>query len=254
LWEAMMVVAYLAFAGWVAASRRAPSGERVERRIAEVAHELRTPLTHILGFSEMIERQIFGPLNEKYIEYAGLIRSSGVHLLALANDMLDLSRIDAGRYALNLEHFDVRTVVDEVVRLSSLSAAAKSIELVTASPDTVLLVHADRQALTRILINTVGNALKFTPEHGRVTVRLTSVGGMLVLDTIDTGPGIPQAERDRLGRAFERGAGSLGVEGAGLGLSLVRALAALHGGKLSFHEAPGGGALVRVTLPVLATE
>ena len=254
VWEAMMVVAYLAHAGWLAAAPPTPSGERVERRIAEVAHELRTPLTHILGFSEMIERQVFGPLNEKYVEYASLIRTSGAHLLALANDMLDLSRIDADRYPLAIERFDVKAVAREVVRLSSVSAAMKSIELAVDDPDTALMVRADRQALTRILFNTIGNGLKFTPEHGRVRLHAASLDGALVLDTIDNGPGIPRAERERLGAAYERGAGGLGVEGAGLGLSLVRALAVLHGGTLSFHDAPGGGALVRVTLPVLATE
>jgi signal transduction histidine kinase len=254
-WSQMMVVAYLAFAaGLIASAPRGVTRARVEQRIAEVAHELRTPLTHILGFSEMIERQIFGPLNEKYVEYAGLIRTSGAHLLSFANDMLDLSRIDAERYTLKLDHFDARAIVEEVVRLSSGAASAKSIALSSELPNEALTVSADRNALTRILINTVGNALKFTPEHGQVIVRATVDGGALVLDTIDNGPGISAAEKARLGSAYERGESGLGVEGAGLGLSLVRALAVLHGGTLSFHDAPDGGAIVRVKLPVRSTE
>ncbi|MFZ2029327.1 MAG: HAMP domain-containing sensor histidine kinase [Vitreimonas sp.] len=254
-WMQMMGVAYLALgAGLFASAPRGVARSRVEQRLAEVAHELRTPLTHILGFSEMIERQIFGPVNEKYVEYAGLIRESGAHLLSLANDMLDLSRIDADRYPLTLERFDARAVIEDVVRMSSGAASAKSIALSSELPEGALVVRADQAALRRVLINTVGNALKFTPEHGAVRVQAAFEGDALVLDTIDNGPGLSAAEKTRLGSAYERGESGLGVEGAGLGLSLVRALAALHRGNLSFHDAPGGGAIVRVRLPVRATE
>lgn len=223
----------------------------LQQRVAEVSHELRTPLNHILGFSEMIERQMFGELAERYIEYAGLIRRSGAHLLALVNDLLDLSRIEAGRYTLETEEFDARTVVADVVRLNIDAAGAKSIELGLITPEAPLMVRADANAIRRILINTVGNALKFTPQGGRVMVRLSNESGALVLETIDNGAGIPEAERARLGAPYERGAAGNKAEGTGLGLALVRALAALHGGALSFHDAPGGGALVRVALPVL---
>lgn len=254
-WTQMMAVAYLTFsAALIASAPRGVARAQVEQRLAEVAHELRTPLTHILGFSEMIERQVFGPAHEKYVEYAGLIRTSGTHLLDLSNDMLDMSRIEAGRYPLTGERFDARDVVTEVVTVSAASAQGKDIALVTTLPDQALQVLADRRALKRILINAVGNAIKFTPDGGRIEVRGLAQDGALVLETIDNGPGISAAEKARLGRAYERGASGLGVEGAGLGLSLVRALAALHGGRLSFDDAPGGGAVVRVTLPVLATE
>lgn len=224
----------------------------VSHSIAEVSHELRTPLTHILGFSEMIERQIFGPIGDRYVEYAGLIRSSGTHLLEMVNDLLDLSRIDAGRYDLKLEVFDARTLVEEIVRQFSLSAEKKSIALGMTTPEAPLKVRADERALKRILINTVGNAIKFTPEGGRVIVSAVSRSGAVEFDTIDNGPGIPESERARLGGAYERGASGESAEGTGLGLSLVQALAGLHGGSLHFEEAPGGGALVRVKLPILA--
>jgi cell cycle sensor histidine kinase DivJ len=223
----------------------------VGQRIAEVSHELRTPLTHILGFSEMIEREIFGPAGERYVEYAGLIRKSGNHLLSLVNDLLDLSRLEAGRYDLDAEDFDARSIVEEVVRLSADAAVKKTIALGMVTPEQPLQVRADARALRRMLINTLGNALKFTPEGGRVMVTARAEGGALVLETIDNGPGIPEAERATLGTAYERGSGGARAEGTGLGLALVRALAALHSGSLSFHDAPGGGALVRVTLPVL---
>ncbi|MBS0383875.1 MAG: HAMP domain-containing histidine kinase [Proteobacteria bacterium] len=254
-WPQMMVVAYLAYsAGLLASAPTGVSRARIEQRLAEVAHELRTPLTHILGFSEMIERQVFGPLKEKYVEYASLIRTSGAHLLDLSNDLLDLSRIDAGSYPLTIERFDARDVVNEVVGSSALSAQAKAIALSAVLPSGALSVRADRRAMLRILLNAVGNAIKFTPENGRVEVKAFAEDGALVLETIDSGPGISAAEKLRLGQAYVRGESGLGIEGAGLGLSLVRALAALHGGRLGFDDAPGGGAIVRVTLPVLATQ
>jgi len=251
----ILSVASLAFAaGLMALGQRGlgPAREQaMGQRIAEVSHELRTPLTHILGFSEMIERQLFGEVSPRYVEYAALIRKSGAHLLGLVNDLLDLSKIEAGRYDLALEEFDVRGVVEEIVRFSIDSAAKKQIDLGMVTPETPLLVRADERAVKRILINTVGNAIKFTPEGGRVVVTAAAVNGALVLETIDNGPGIPADEREALGQAYERGSGRARAEGTGLGLSLVRALAGLHGGALSFHDAPGGGALVRVMLPVL---
>jgi signal transduction histidine kinase len=257
-WPQAMAFAYLVLGARLATwASRTPNGglHSSNQRIAEVSHELRTPLTHILGFAELIEREIFGPLDKRYAEYAGLIRKSGSHLLNLVNDILDLSKLDAGRYQLAFETFDVRSVVHEVVQMSELAAEAKSITLACSVPDAPLMVRADEGALRRILINTLGNAIKFTPEQGRVALAARAANGRLVLDTMDSGPGISEAERGRLGRAFERGAaGGAKVEGAGLGLSLVRALAAAHGGALSFHDAQGGGALVRVTLPVLVSD
>ncbi|QGZ95597.1 Histidine protein kinase DivJ [Terricaulis silvestris] len=251
--EIMTVVSIVFAAGVMALGRRAHTREAaMSQRIAEVSHELRTPLTHILGFSEMIERKIFGDISDRYVEYAGLIRKSGTHLLSLVNDLLDLSRIEAGRYELDLQTFDVRAVVEEVTRLSTDSAEKKQIALGMLTPETPLMVRADDRSVKRMLINTVGNAIKFTPEGGRVFVSAAMVDGALVLDTTDNGPGIPEEEREKLGQAYERGSGGARAEGTGLGLSLVRALAVLHGGALSFHDAPGGGALVRITLPVLA--
>ncbi|MEZ5960201.1 MAG: HAMP domain-containing sensor histidine kinase [Hyphomonadaceae bacterium] len=250
----VLTIAALVLLVWLLgfAHRRAGREQAMSQRIAEVSHELRTPLTHILGFSEMIERRIFGEVSDRYVEYAGLIRKSGAHLLGLVNDLLDLSRIEAGKYELQRETFDVRAVIEDVVRVSVDSAEKKQIALGLLTPDAPLNVRADDRALKRMLINTVGNAIKFTPEGGRVMVQVSVANGALQLDTIDNGPGIPESERATLGQAYERGSGGARAEGTGLGLALVRELAALHGGTLSFHEAPGGGALVRVTLPVLA--
>lgn len=251
----VMTIVSIAFAAGVMALGRGRGSAReaaMSQRVAEVSHELRTPLTHILGFSEMIERQIFGEVNARYVDYAGLIRKSGTHLLGLVNDLLDLSKIEAGKYELELETFDVRGVVEEVVRLSADGAEKKQIALGIITSEAPLMVRADQRALKRMLINTVGNAIKFTPEGGKVFATAARGEGALVLETIDNGPGIPEAEREKLGVAYERGSGGARAEGTGLGLSLVRALAGLHGGALSFHDAPDGGALVRISLPVLA--
>lgn len=251
--EIMTAVSIAFAAGVMALGRRAQGREAaMGQRIAEVSHELRTPLTHILGFSEMIERKVFGDISDRYVEYAGLIRKSGTHLLGLVNDLLDLSRIEAGRYELDMRTFDVRNVVEEITRLSVDSAEKKQIAFGMSTPETPLMVRADDRAVKRMLINTVGNAIKFTPEGGQVFVTAAAVDGALVIETSDTGPGIPEEEREKLGHAYERGSGGARAEGTGLGLSLVRALAGLHGGTLSFHDAPGGGALVRITLPVLS--
>jgi signal transduction histidine kinase len=249
--EMLAVVSLALTAALIAlAPARRREGAHADARIAEVSHELRTPLTHILGFAEMIERRIFGDLGERYVEYAGLIRKSGVHLLSLVNDLLDISRIEAGRYETERECFDVRAIMEEVVRVSADSAEKRQITLGLVTPDAPLMVEADTRDLRRMLINTLANALKFTPEGGRVFLQASMLDGAIALDTVDNGPGIPESERVRLGGAYERGASGANVEGTGLGLSLVRALAGLYGGALSFHDAPGGGALVRVTLPM----
>ncbi len=249
--SALLAAAAIAYSAALLSLSRRPviAAADASARIAEVSHELRTPLTHILGFAEMIERRVFGDLDERYAEYGGMIRRSGNHLLGLVNDLLDISRIEAGRYPIERELFDARSVVEEVVRLSTDAARRKAITLTMSTPQAPLMVSADVAALRRILINLVGNALKFSPESARVAVSASSDDNALVLEVSDTGPGIPAPQRERVMVAYERG--DKRAEGAGLGLSLVRALAALHGGELIVLDALGGGALMRVRLPVL---
>lgn len=221
-----------------------------QARIAEISHEFRTPLTHILGFAEIIETQIFGEIGPRNVEYAGLIRTSGRHLLDLVNDLLDLSKLEAGRYELEFALFDANALVEEAVRLSAESARKKEITLEARIPAAPLMVRADPLALRRMLMNVVGNAIKFTPEHGRVAVSARAEAGRLLFEVEDNGPGMSKQERESLGQAYQRGASGAGVEGTGLGLSLVRGLALAHGGGLSFDAAPEGGALVRIDLPL----
>ncbi|MBU6372771.1 MAG: HAMP domain-containing histidine kinase [Alphaproteobacteria bacterium] len=233
-----------------AAAREARAAR--SRQTAELSHELRTPLSHILGFTEIMQRELYGPLPAKYQEYVGLIQTSGRNLLELIGGLMDLSRLDGGRYVLEPERFDVRDIAAEVVRLSSDAAARKAITLEADLPDDALEVDADPRALRQMLVNLTTNALKFTPGDGRVIVRARQDGDDLVLEVQDNGPGIAPEDRARLGQAFERGAGVAAIEGVGLGLALTRGFAELHGGGLAFLDAPGGGALVRVTLPVVA--
>jgi cell cycle sensor histidine kinase DivJ len=246
---AALALVALSLVAWLMV-QSVPRRDGVDRwRIAEAAHELRTPLTHIMGFAEMIERRMFGAeIADRYVEYASLIRHSGSQLLGMVTDILDLSSIDAGRRPLNKSTFDVRDVVAEVVRFSAEAAADANIKLAMVTPETPLNIHADRDAIRRMLTNTLGNALKFTPAGGEVFVHARVEQGALVLETVDNGPGFTNAQS--LGRPYERGPAR--VPGTGLGLALVRALAQQHGGDVSFLEAPGGGALVRIQLPMLS--
>jgi signal transduction histidine kinase len=233
----------------------APSREEAAAQgIAELSHELRTPLTHIIGFAEMMERQVFGPLNDRYREYAGVIRTSGAHLLGLVNDMLDLSRLEEGARRLEMARFDARDIAREVIAAAKPGADQKGVRLTLEAPTAPLAVNADARAVRQMLLNTVSNAIKFSPTGGQARLSLRADGADIVVETADSGPGIPREERERLGGRFVRGASGAGVEGAGLGLAIVKGLAALHGGSLRFEDAPEGGALVVVRLPVLVQD
>lgn len=241
----------LAFAGWLVASTRpaptsAPSPE--VRRIGEVAHELRTPLNHILGFAQVMQQQLFGPLAPKYAEYADHIVSSARRLSTLATDWLDMARLDAGRYEIAPERFDLAHVVRDAVEAAGIGNDWKG-AIAAENADAPLPIDADARAVRQILDNLIANAMKFSPEDGRIVVRLSAGARAIAIDVIDNGPGIPDADKRRLSRPFERGEGVSAVEGAGLGLTLVKALARAHKGSLDILDAPGGGTLMRVRLP-----
>lgn len=241
----------MAFAGWLIASTRiapAPRAASPEvRRIGEVAHELRTPLNHILGFAQVMQQQLFGPLAPKYAEYVDLIVSSGRRMNALATDWLDMARLDAGRYAITPERFDLALVARDAVDAASLGDWKG--EIVAENAEAPMPIDADARAVRQILDNLIVNAMKFTPDTGHITVRLAAGPRAIAIDVIDNGPGLSDADKRRLSQPFERGAGVGAVEGAGLGLTLVKALARAHRGNLDILDAPGGGALMRVRLP-----
>ncbi|HEX4180711.1 MAG TPA: HAMP domain-containing sensor histidine kinase [Caulobacteraceae bacterium] len=221
------------------------------RFLANMSHELRTPLNAIMGFSDVMRQRIFGELPGRYAEYADLIHDAGSHLLDLINDVLDMSKIEAERYELALEHIDAREPVQAALRLMRLQADEAGVQLRGVLPNGPLSIEADPRALKQITLNLVSNALKFTPRGGLVTVSLQGFPGALELSVVDTGIGIAPEDLQRLGRPFEQ-AGDLAQQskGTGLGLSLVRALSELHGGEMAIESRLGEGAAVTVRLPV----
>lgn len=222
--------------------------------LAAVSHELRTPLNAIIGFSDVMKQRLFGPLPARYAEYGDLIHESGAHLLELIGDVLDMSKIEADRYELSVDTFDARDVVDICAKMMRLRAEEQGVALYCETGDQALPVTADRKALRQILLNLLSNAVKFTPAGGAVVVMVRAQDGEMVLAVGDSGVGVAAHELDRLGQPYaQSSSGRDTVErGTGLGLSLVRALAELHGGEMSVQSAPGEGTTVTVRLPVLA--
>ncbi len=221
------------------------------RFLANMSHELRTPLNAVLGFADIMRQRLFGPLPDRYAGYADSIHEAGGHLLRLINDVLDLSKIEAERYVLSTERFDAREVVSTAMALVRLSADEKALALNAVMPNEPLMVRADRRAMTQIALNLLSNAVKFTPERGAVTVTAEAVGPYLELIVADTGVGIAPEDLKRLGKPFEQAGGvEQRAQGTGLGLSLVRSLAELHGGRMSVESTLGEGTAVTVRLPV----
>jgi cell cycle sensor histidine kinase DivJ len=225
------------------------------RFLANMSHELRTPLNAVLGFSDIMRQRLFGPLPERYAEYAQLIHESGGHLLDLINDVLDMSKIEAARYELRKEIFDAREPVSAALRLVRGQAHEAEVTLRGVLPAEAVVVEADHRAIKQIVLNLMSNALKFTPATGSVTVSLAADGGAIEIVVADTGVGVAPEDLARLGRPFEQ-AGDAGSRslGTGLGLSLVRALAELHGGRMSIESTLGEGTAVTVRLPVIVDQ
>ena len=222
--------------------------------MANMSHELRTPLNAIIGFSEIMQSGMFGALGDKrYVEYAQDIYQSGNYLLGVINDILDMSKIEAGRYSLDLEPVDLCPVIKEAVKVIAVSASDKKIAVVTQVSDAIS-VEADRRAVKQIMINLLSNAVKFTGESGRITVRAKVVSGALVLTIEDTGCGIPRKALRKLGQPFEQVQNQMtkSHNGSGLGLAISRSLAELHGGALKIRSREGVGTIVSVRIPVQA--
>lgn len=221
--------------------------------LATMSHELRTPLNAIMGFSEIIKREMFGPLAvPAYKNYADDIHHSGHYLLALINDILDLSRIEAGRRELQDEPLSVLVAVEEVNHLLLLKAEEKSIDVHVDVPDTLPKIMADRRSVNQILINLMSNAVKFTPPGGFISISAArDPQGTLTVAIRDNGPGIPAHEIQMALGAFSRGslATKKAIDGAGLGLPIAKGLMEVHGGSLSIRSAAGAGTEVAITFP-----
>lgn len=219
--------------------------------LANMSHELRTPLNAIIGFSEMMKEQMFGALgHERYVEYAGDIHSSGGHLLSLINDILDMSKVEAGKFNLQTEPVSPSEIIEQCLRLISARAQEKSLQ-VRVEADGLPEVEADPRALKQVLLNLMTNAVKFTPEGGRVAIRAFEAADGVVMQVADTGIGIAEEDLPRLGRPFEQieNQHSKSYQGSGLGLALSKSLVELHGGELRIDSILGKGTTVSFTIP-----
>jgi PAS domain S-box-containing protein len=218
--------------------------------LANMSHELRTPLNAILGFSEVIERQMFGPVSQKYQGYAGDIHRSGRHLLELVNDVLDLSKLEAGKLELHESEFVLSDLVEECLTLLRAKAEEGDVRLKNALPKNLPSLRADARAVKQLLLNFLSNAVKFTPEGGEVRVEATDDAG-LTLSVVDTGIGMTAAEIDVALAPFGQVDSRLARkhDGTGLGLPICRSLMELHGGELRLTSAPSVGTTLAAWFP-----
>ncbi|MBL6931428.1 MAG: PAS-domain containing protein [Rhodospirillales bacterium] len=220
--------------------------------LATMSHELRTPLNAILGFSEMYLHQVFGELgSKKYLEYAHDIHKSGSHLLELINDILDMSKIESGKYDLSLSQVDVIGTVDECVRMLSARANESGISLKVVQPQTLPVLNADRRAFKQSILNILTNAVKFTPNGGNVTISAILADEKCTIAITDTGLGMTVEELKQAQEPFvqiKRGEGR-SHEGTGLGLPLTKKLIELQSGRLVLESAPGKGTTAKIIFP-----
>jgi two-component system cell cycle sensor histidine kinase PleC len=219
--------------------------------LANMSHELRTPLNAIIGFSEVMEGQMFGKLgSKKYLEYAHDINRSGQFLLDVISDILDMSKIEAGRVQLEKESTEISSLIEEALRIVSPRAAEGKIDIVSKL-DKKLEAEVDKRAIKQVLINLVANAVKFTPEDGTITITTRRKASRAMIEIADTGIGIPKGDIEKLGRPFEQVENQFTKTkgGSGLGLAISKSLIELHGGEIQIESEVGRGTTVRVMLP-----
>ncbi|GLR84230.1 signal transduction histidine kinase [Bradyrhizobium iriomotense] len=232
-------------------TRAEEANQTKSKFLANMSHELRTPLNAIIGFSEVMGSGMFGELgSEKYQEYCQDILTSGHYLLEVINDILDMSKIEAGRMKLDMEELDLSRTLAESLRVVSGRAEDKNLTL-DADIENIISVVADRRATKQIIVNLLSNAVKFTPDGGRIVVRSRQLEDKVVLMIADTGIGIAAHSLARLGRPFEQVESQLTktYHGSGLGLAIARSLTQLHGGTMRLRSKIDVGTIVRVTLP-----
>ncbi len=219
--------------------------------LAHLSHELRTPMNAILGFSEVMREQLFGPLGERYLSYSGNIHDSGRHTLELIDTILEVSRAEAGQLSLSDREIAPAALIDECLRMVELAAASKRLTLDRRFGPSLPRIVVDRAKLRQALLNLLTNAIKYTPAGGRVSVAVETAEGGLDIAVADTGVGIGAEDLERCLEPFVRLANPLtaGVEGAGLGLPLAKRLAELHGGRLRIASEVGRGTTVTLHLP-----
>ena len=219
--------------------------------LANMSHELRTPLNSIIGFSEVLSDRLFGELNEKQEEYLKDIYASGTHLLSLINDILDLSKIEAGRMELELTEFHLPTAIDNALMLVRERAGRRSIALHTNIDSQLGQIHADERKVRQVVLNLLSNAIKFTPEGGRIEVGAMPKDGFVEVSVSDTGVGIAPDDQEAVFEEFRQvGTADKKAEGTGLGLTLCRKFIELHGGRIWVQSQVGVGSTFTFTIPV----
>jgi signal transduction histidine kinase len=219
--------------------------------LANMSHELRTPLNAIIGFSEVLSERMFGELNEKQEEYLKDIHASGQHLLSLINDILDLSKIEAGRMELELTDFDLPATLDNALILVRERAGRRNITLHTAVDERLGQVRADERKIRQVALNLLSNAIKFTPEGGRIEVAAVPKDGAVEVSVSDTGVGIATEDHQAVFEEFRQvGTVEKKAEGTGLGLTLCRKFIELHGGRIWVKSQVGVGSTFTFTIPV----
>ena len=223
--------------------------------LANMSHELRTPLNAVIGFSEVLLQRMFGELNPKQDEYLQDIYASGQHLLSLINDILDLSKIEAGRMELELADFDLPTAIENALILVRERAGRRGIALHQAVDLRLGPIRGDERKIKQVLLNILSNALKFTPEGGRIGVRAGLADGMAEISVADTGVGIAPEDQEAVFEEFRQvGTAAKKVEGTGLGLALSRKFIELHGGRIWVQSQVGVGSTFTFTIPVRRRE
>lgn len=225
--------------------------------LANMSHELRTPLNAIIGFSEMMQHQLLGPIgNDKYMEYISGIRESGEHLLDLISDILDMSKIEAGKYDLNLEKFNLSKTMKMALHMVESRALDQNVKLSSNIKNENLEIVADRRAIMQMILNLLSNAVKFTKKDGKITLACTEENGDVVISVKDTGIGIPANKLANITMPFEQVECSYTreYEGSGLGLSITKELAESHGGHLDVQSELDVGTTVTICVPYKAKQ
>jgi signal transduction histidine kinase len=219
--------------------------------LANMSHELRTPLNAIIGFSEVLSERMFGEINDKQAEYLGDILESGRHLLSLINDILDLSKIEAGRMELEPSDFDLPRAIENTLILVRERAQRRGIELGHTVEKQLGMIHGDERKIRQVLLNLLSNALKFTPEGGRIDVLAALRDGIAEVSVTDTGVGISPDDQEVIFEEFRQvGTAAKKVEGTGLGLAISRKFVELHGGTIRVTSQLGKGSTFSFTLPL----
>jgi len=219
--------------------------------LANISHELRTPLNAIIGFSEVMTEEVFGPIgHEKYRDYASDISSSGRYLLEMIDDILDMSKIEAGQFTLSIEPVRAGNLIEDSLRVVQPSAKERNITL-SQTGNSDIEVSGDKRALKQVLLNLLSNAVKFTPEGGEVSVRSYRYKGTVRIAITDSGVGIPKHEIAKLGKPFQQVGNQLTKdhEGSGLGLAISRSILEMHEGRLDIKSKPSEGTTVTCILP-----